>query len=357
MPVTNSLRSHPKVQFLETRFKHAAAIVMEKVAGHIENPSQYPLSADSKSAERAIYNLWMAAPNHKRKKMVEKAKLHLGANSAQRQQLYGELAAVNLHAAASVEEQVKAIHVAAQHQFSQADADFIRSHMRQHAVKLPPKKKKATPRQASVDATKVIVSVPTLTCNKKSELGKDEISLGAIGIDGNAVQQNKNPFFVGKFKKGDSLPLGANSDLFEFAIDASSVGFPVSFSVGVFLLEEDLLHNLDLVRKLEIACFAMWGLFMAITFAIITVGVLGGPVTPLLAYIAIAIGLTFLIIGLQLLPLLADDLSDISTDVLTLDTAPAPGDVFDRTLNFAITNWTGDLTPGNYTAAVRWTAE
>ena len=354
MPATNNLRSNPNIQFIENRFKHAAAIVMEKVAGHIENPSQYPLSADSKSAERAIYNLWMAAPKHKRKKMVEKAKAHLNAGSSQRQQLYGDLAAVNLHSALSVEEQVKTI--PSKHQFTKADADMVRAHMQQHAAKFPPKKK-PTPRQASVDATKVKVSVQTLTCNKKSELGKDEISLGAIGIDANGIQQNKNPFFVGKFKKGDSLPLGANSDLFEFDIDASSVGFPVSFSVGVFLLEEDLLHNLDLVNKLEIACFAMWGLFMAITFTIITVGMLGGPVTALMAYLAIALGLTFFIIGFQLLPLLADDLSDVSTDILLLDAPPAVGDIFDRTLEFSISNLGGDATIGKYTAAVRWTAE
>lgn len=356
MPVANNLRSNPKIQFLENRFKHAVAIVMEKVAGHIEQPSQYPLSGDSKSAERAIYNLWMAAPNHKRKKLVDKAKVHLNAGSAQRQQLYGDLAAVDLHSSSSVEAQIKNITVPQQHQFNKEDADMVRSFMRQQAVKLPPKKK-PTPRQASVDATKVKVSVQTLTCNKNSEVRKDEISLGAFGIDANAVQQNKNPFFVGKFKKGESLPLGANSDLFEFAIDASSTGFPVSFSVGVFLLEEDLLHNPDLVNKLEIACFALWGLFTAAAFAIIVIGILGGPVTVIMAYIAVVLGLTFLAIGLQLLPLIADDLSAVSTDVLTLDAAPAVGDVFDRTLDFSINNWTGDLTPGRYTAAVQWTAE
>jgi hypothetical protein len=95
---------------------------------------------------------------------------------------------------------------------------------------------------------------------------------------------------------------------------------------------------------------------MAATTAIITVGALGGPVTPFMAYLAIAVGMTFLIIGLQILPLITDDQSDVVTDTLVLDTPPSVGDVFNRTVEIRLLNGVTDATPGQYTATLRWEA-
>lgn len=243
--------------------------------------------------------------------------------------------------------------------FSKSDIEMVKADMNRKAPKQLAKRviaKKPVPQQA-VSAVAMRLTVENLTCNKKSEIGKDEISLGALGTGADALLQNKDPFFVGKFKKGDSITLGANGSLFEFPLDSSVGGtFPLTLSASLFLLEADIINNRELSEKLQIACFVIWGACMTATAAIITVGVLGGPATPFMAYLAIAIGLTFLAIGTQLLPLLTDDVSDLVSDVLVLDAPPAVGDVFSRTITMELDNWLGDPTFGNYTAALRWEA-
>ena len=76
--------------------------------------------------------------------------------------------------------------------------------------------------------------------------------MGAFATDAAGVNSDKAPFFVGKFKKGESVAVGAQGNLFSFAIDGGSVGgeFPLTFIAGLLLVEADLIHNKDFGNKL-----------------------------------------------------------------------------------------------------------
>lgn len=333
-------------------------LVFEKAAGYMLEPSKYPLPQDSQCAERAIYNLMAAMPKRRQKKFTQKHDARLGMTAAQRKNYYGDLATVNIKLPKSIADQVKGIAAPPEVKLNKAEEKKMQDIIRAGAVK-PSKKgtKKAVPKapaQALV-AARVNFSASSLTCEKTSEIRKDEINLAAFATDSAGVQQDRAPFFVGDFKKGDTVNLGANALLFSLdVIDDSVGGFPATFTAGLFLVEEDWIHNRELSNKLSIACYAIYGVCMAAMAAIITVGMLGGPVTVAMAYLAIAVGMTFLIIGIQLLPLITDDVSGVATDTLVLEALPAIGDRFDRTLAFDLQNWQGDITTGKYTAAVSW---
>ena len=57
--------------------------------------------------------------------------------------------------------------------------------------------------------------------------------------------------------------------------------------------------------------------------------------------------------GLFLIPILADDFSDVASETLVLDEPPAPGSTFERSLT--INNF-GNADRGTYNVLLRWTA-
>ncbi len=371
MQAINYGNNQARFNYVKDRFKKTVDLVMEKVAAHLEDPARYPLPADIHSAEHTIHNLVTAIPNHRRKKFIDRHHDNIHASAAKRSQLYGDLAAINLQSNEAIGEQVKTLPVPDDKKITKETADSMLKVFREHNQTntgystgkktgySTGKKPVATVTPAAAGlANRFSVIADTLTCNKKSELGKDEISMAGFAIDAFGGQQDKAAFFVGKFKKGDSLPLGANAKLFDLNLDvlASGSGFPQTLSLTLFLVEADLIHSPELSEKLTKAAFALWGLFELITAAIVVVGMLGGPTTVFMAMVAVTISIAFLLIAIQVIPLITDDVSTSATDALLVEAQPAIGDTINRTLNFQLNNSLSDGSIGDYTAAIRWEA-
>lgn len=369
MQPINFGNNQARFNYINDRFKKTVELVMEKVAAHLEDPALYPLPADIHSAEHAIHDLVSAIPDHRRKKFIDRHHDNIHASAAKRNQLYGDLAAINLHSNTAIGEQVKTLTVPDDKKITKEAADdmlkIFREHNKTNQGYSTGKKtgystgKKplatATPRAAGL-ANRFSVFADTLTCNKNSEVGKDEISMAGFAIDAFGGQQDKAAFFVGKFKKGETIPLGANAKLFDLNLDvlASGSGFPQTLSLTLFLVEADLIHNQELSDKLVKAALVLWGIFETISIGIIVTGILGGPVTVLMALIAVFISLSFLEIAIKLIPMITDDFSSAATDVLVVDAQPPVGETVNRTLHFLLNNAATDLSVGDYTAAIRW---
>ncbi|HEV7781463.1 MAG TPA: hypothetical protein VGO58_09360 [Chitinophagaceae bacterium] len=352
--LTELPKSNTKLQYLQKRANDTLSLAAEKAAAHLLNPQAYPLPA-GKNLEKALYEFAMALPKRKRDNFSDKFKASINATQAQRKQKYGDLHDVNLRDNRSVAEQVKALPVENKNKITEDDVKTILPKRSFAKSKLPGKlfSGKPKPQQASVDATTLQFIVDNLTCVKTNDLHKDEISLGAFATDNFGTASDKAPFFVGKFKKTDTVGLGGNATLFTFSIDGGSTGtvFPATFIAGLFLVEEDLIHNAALGEKLT-AVFQVIGL----TLLTVSMGLLFVPGAASVAIVMLIVAGGFNITGHYILPLMIDDFSLAVTDTLVLDAPPAAGDTFNRSLAFSIDSTLLGITKGSYTAAVRWVA-
>ncbi len=348
-----SSKPNPKLINLQNRVKNSFNLAMERAAGHLDDPQKYPLPGDNRSLEHAVYNLFAALPNRKQRKIIDRLKPGFQATQSKRKTTYGELAQVSLTSTKTITEQVTAIAVSQELRITKTDLDELKASSKKPAAK--PKKssystgKKPVPAQVANPVLAFITD--SVTCNKTSEVRKDEMSLAAFGIDSANVQQDVPSFFIGDFKKGDTVAL--NRRLFTFSLDGGSVGEGNTFATGLFLVEKDLLSNTELARKLEILFFTLSATFIAISVAILVIGVAGGPVTVPMLMIAMSIAFFFQLLS-RVFSFIADDFSDTGLDTLIIEPPFNIGDRFDRTLSFELNNGAGDLTKGKYSAAVHW---
>lgn len=353
---TTSTGSNPKLQFLEKRFNDTIMIAAEKAAAHLLIPQSYPLPA-GKNLERALYEVAIALPKRKRDNFTDKFKAAVNASNAQRKQKYGDLHAVDLRNNRSIAEQVRDLPVEDKYKFTEEDAKTMIPKKNVVKTKLPAKliKDKVKPQQASVDATTLQFIVDSLTCGKTNDIKKDEINLGAFATDNFGTASDKAPFFIGKFKKGETVSLGGNATLFTFSIDGGSTGivFPATFVAGIFLVEADLIHNVELGEKLA-TLFSVLGLTILVAGFVLLFTT--GPAGPMLLIISLLVSLGFELLGHYIIPVMIDDFSLAATDTLVLDAAPAVGDTFNRSLALTIDSSFLGFQRGSYSAAARWVA-
>jgi len=355
---TNALLNEPKIQALKLKLDRTIKLAVEKAAGHMQDPNKYPLPGNPKSLERAFHSLLTALPNKSKKKLFEHVNLSLNASTSARNTTYGELAAINLKNTTAVLDQVAAMPVPAAMKMTADEIEEIIK-KREPKLKVPAKRnKQATeaPVPHAIAAGTVAFFVDTLTCNKKSEISKDEITLETIVTNGLAEPQTLAPIDLGKFKKGDSKAVSANP-LFNFDIIEDSTGTAQNLSALLFLREKDLIGNIDLAKKLSLIILVIALALSLLALGIAIVGTLLALTSQALFDIMVASFFTSLglgPIGFHVIPLLADDLSTVATDDLLIDSTIQVGDVVNRSVAFELKNSDADLTKGNYTAALRW---
>jgi hypothetical protein len=355
MPTNNFIQTSPKVQNLRSRMQQVWQLAAERAAGHLHNPQAYPLPGDAKSLETALYHFFAALSNHRQKKVLDKILPRIQASAATRQQWYGSLATVSLTAAKSIAAQAAAVPTPQNLRFTQADAEII-IHAAKPAGYSTGKTKptgyptgKSTPVPAVAVNPTLIFVIDSLTCQKTSEVRKDEIKISGIGTNNLNQPQNLAPFAAGDFKKGDAVTL--NRNLFSFELDNNS-SVALSFTASLFLTDEDWISNTALAQKLT-TVFVTAGLSLTIIAAGMGVASVAFPALLPATVVVLAAG-----IGLQLLGgvfgFAGDDISEPATEVIVLEPPFVVGTREDRVMNFELLNANSDLTTGKYTAAVHW---
>jgi hypothetical protein len=379
--------SNPKLPLLTERAINAIDLTLIKVVAHRQNPSQNPLPSDPKSLERAFNDVFAAIP--KRKQDDAMAKFQSVLDPAERTRVYGDLGQVNFASSTSIVDQVKALPLPAGLKFTDADvADLNKQIMAkklvgqalnnighngnavagdavaQQAIIGRPIRNaghqgrgvaaRAAVQQAVV-ASSMRFEIVSATCVKPNDARKDEINMAVGTVDGLGSPLNAGPFFVGKFKKGDTIALGAAGQLFNFKLDQTV--FPASFPAFAFMIESDLIHNPDLANKLAIA-FAITAVALDViagaTIALALTGVVPAPAAVVVIIVSEIAAIAFAAAGTVVMPILADDISVASGDTLILEAAPAPGSVFER--NITIGGF-GTHARGQYNVLLRWSAD
>lgn len=355
MPTTaETLRNNPKIKFAQQRLRHTVDLALEKAALHLKNAQQYPLPpANTKSLERAFYDLVQALPGRKKDKFTDSMKSALNSTPAQRQQKYGDLSTVNLTSNKPVAEQVKSMAVADSMKISEEElSGMIDTILPDHKRRRTHKATEDTrfPR-ATKFATKVDFVVDNLVCNKTNDIRKDEISIGAFGADATGATSSIAPFFVGKFKKGESVSLGDKGTLFSFTIGDGLGGgtFPETFTAGFFIIEGDFIHDQKLSDTLALVFAILGETLVAVGFVMLFVPALG----PMFFYIIGGIGLGLGMLGHFIIPIITDDFAEPITDSFLINDLPRPGEFVSRSFESSINTSTG-FTKGNYTVNVKW---
>ncbi len=316
-----------KITLLKKRLGNTVQLSFEKVASHHEDPSKYPLSTDNKTIERAFHNLLEALPRLKRNKIIDNINKTFKAGASERSNLYGELVNVNFKSAVPIAEQIKSIPVPAEMKITEADADKLMEFLKINSEK--PKNgngqflsgsinnNKSVPQQA-ISANNVSFIAENLTCINTDDIRKDEISLAGFAIDALGNTIDIDTFFVGKFKKGETITL--NRKLIDLNIPGQ---LPAVFSIGLFIIESDLISDSDLVIKLRVLMETIAFVLYAAAVAAIVL-----QLSPLAAVLCL-LGVGF--IGLKyVFTLMGDDISFLEEDSLTLLNKINIGDSFDR---------------------------
>lgn len=343
----------PQMQIATNRIRGMVDLALEKVALHHRNPNSYPLPSDPRSVERALHNLFTKLPDRKQKKLLEKANETLKLNATKRAQHYGELKDISLRAASAIVDQVKALPPPAAFKFT--PAEVARYTDRLKAVADQPKKA-GQPKARQAVAQEISFVVDSLTCKKKTEVSKDEISLAGFAVDNAGTSLNVEPFFVSKFKKGETVSLGNKGKLFTFKQNVGT--FPRTFTANIFLVESDLVHSDEVLRALIILAEAITIAGLIVATALVVAATLGAAIPVIVIWILLGVSIGSGLSSLNLIPWIADDISITVADSLTVLTPLAPGIAFDRTLEIKglSSNILGTL-PGEYTATGRWVAQ
>ncbi len=348
-----------KIKLLGERAENTVMLGFEKAVANIENPSMYPMPTDPKTVERAFHKFLMGIPNSKRNKMMDKINETLNAGTSYRNAKYKDLVNVDFKSSVAIVSQVKAMPVPEELLFTEDEGNDMAAELKRMAEK-PKNTGYATsnnpqPQQA-VAATKMGFFVDSMTCLNPDDVRKDEISIAGFSIDIAGITTDIAPRFVGKFKKNETVSLGANNKLFTLNIDPAI--FPQSFIAGLFIIESDIISDPDTVDNLVLLFQVMSLTLSVITMTLIIVSAFVVPVISVLtAYLLIAISGTLLAIGIQFIPLLGDDISFAVTDTLTIVNKVDIGLAFPRTLTIGKGFDINSTFDGKYTAQARWVGE
>lgn len=346
MPRPNTVSLDRKLDWVKDRLTKTIDIALERVIAHDENPAYFPLPSDPKSLEWALHRLFGTLPRRNKKDVIEKVNKTLKAGREARTKIYGDMANVDFRSKTPILDQVKIKPVPENLKITQADVTELRSRLKLPSVVKPQKPSKPVPAQAVV-ATELAFEILNLTCVRPTDIRKDEMSLAGVGIDNIGEEIAIAPLFVGDFKKGETLALGAQGKIANFKLTVGE--FPKTFFVAFFLVEKDWLRDSDFVNGLILLLFAITSALAAISVGMLIVGLAGGPFSAALMFIVMGANVVFGLAS-SAVRRMVDDFSFPNGDTLVLDADVAPGTVFDiDPLGFQI----GEL-KGQYTATARW---
>lgn len=352
--IAESLKTYPlraetkaKINFFNERVLNTAQLAFEKAVAHIENPSVYPLPADNKSVECAFCNLLESLPKSKKNKIIDKINQTLKAGSQERASKYKDIVNVNFKSAVTISEQVKSMPFPEEMRFTQEEGNEILKDVIRIAAK---------PRQLGTAATKISFFVDNMTCLNPDDVRKDEISLGGFSVDSAGNSVDFTPFFVGKFRKNETVLLNDKNKL--FTLDLTADVAAQSFTAGLFIIESDWVSNQNIVDKLSILVIALGVLVSVAALALMVISAFVTPVISVAtAYLLVLISSSLSAIGYQFIPLIGDDISFDTTDTLLIEGTLNIGDTFERTLQIGKGFDISNTFDGKYTAAARWVAE
>ena len=360
----NTAALERKLSLAQARVQNAVSLAFEKAVAHRADPANNPLPPSSRTVERAFHNFLETLPAGKRSRIIDRLKESLHTGPAARAERYGDLVNVNFRSPVPIADQIKALPVPAELRFNAAESEELTTRLHLKADKKSVKKRPAggvapiagvLPEQ-DVVSTRVSFIVDSMTCLNPDDVRKDEINLAGFAVDSNGNESQLAPFFIGKFKKNDSVALGGTGKLFTLPLDP--VIFPQSFTAGLFIVESDLISSQETIDKLTVLFIAVGVAIAVVAVALMVVSAFVAPVISVAAaYVLVMVSSAFQGIGLQFIPLLGDDISLPVADTLLIEDKVVIGESFARNLTIGKGFDPAGPFDGKYTVAARWLGE
>lgn len=339
-----------KLKAVEKIAENTVKLGFEKAVAHFENPAMYPLPAESRNLENAVYSLLNALPKKKRNKIIDKVNELLKAPADKRKQEYGDIANLDFRSAAPIAQQVIDLPAMKQYRLSESELE----NLKQKFSSTNAAAKKPLPQQAAA-STRLSFFVDNMTCLNPDDVLKDEVSIGGFIIDSLGNTTELAPQFVGKFRKDETVNLGANSRLFTVNIDPFLA--QQTFAANLFIIESDLVENKDALIKAVVVVAVISTTILVVSLGILAALLLGAAVSPKAFFITLIAGGSLGFISTYLLPLIGDDISNITTDTLLVDGILGIGTEFARTIEIGQGFDYLSSFDGKYTANARWIGE
>lgn len=339
-----------KLKAVEKIAGNTVKLGFEKAVAHFENPALYPLPQGEKNLESAVFDLLSVLSKKKRNKLIDKVNELLKAPAEKRKQVYGDIVNVDFRSAVSIAEQVKNKPELIKYSFTEKEIEEFSSAFKNNSANnnLP------QPQQAASAGT-LGFFVDSMTCLNPDDAFKDEVSLGGFLIDsvGNTIELA--PRFIGKFRKNETVSLGANNKLFTVTVDPALQ--QQTFSANLFIIESDLVENQEALDKLILVFSLIAFTLSLVALGIVIAGSLGAAVTFTQFFITFFTAFGLGMITFNILPLLGDDISDFSNDLLTFEGRIEIGQEFARTVQIGKGFNALSTFDGKYTASARWVGE
>ncbi|NOS85939.1 MAG: hypothetical protein HOP31_12415 [Ignavibacteria bacterium] len=345
----NNSGTAEKLKAVEKISENTVKLGFEKAVAHFENPGFYPLPSEGRNLENAVFNLLNALPKKKRNKMIDKVNELLKAPMEKRKQVYGDIVNVNFRSSESIAEQVKKIPVLKKYSLSAEELDNLKNSYKDISANF----NGPVPEQAAA-STRLSFIVDNMTCNNPDDVLKDEISIAGFIIDSLGNTTELAPRFISKFRKDETVNLGANSRLFTVNIDPFLA--QQTFAANLFIIESDLVGNREALDNLILVLSIIAFTLSLVALGIVIAGSLGAAVTFTQFFITFfsAVGLGIIT---RFLPLIGDDISNITTDTLIVDGILGVGTEFARTIEIGKGFDIASTFDGKYSAAARWIGE
>jgi hypothetical protein len=241
---------------LAVRSLNGARLALHKAIAHHAEPQNYPLPAHPRSVERLFLNRFRLLRPEARQASVDEVLPLVKKPRAERINMYGDLADVDLRSHVSVRAQVRSLPVPSH---LKPAADQLQLHLSPHLKPQPIRVQPAAPKagavvtgsgpgyQAADLAELRIRRVQCLEDTKGLLEGKDDISLAGLNFNlCKGVTRIIPPFEVGEFKQGDELPFSPPRRFTAYPLRHGAE--PVPF-VATFVLADKDTGGLDAYLK------------------------------------------------------------------------------------------------------------
>lgn len=244
----------PKLKSIAKRVLNTLCVEAEKAVAHHAEPGTYKLSADANSVEAILLARFKTLSATKQQAAATLALASVRAPLERRQALYGDIGALDLKTATTVEAQVRALPFPAA---LRLQADYVQTHSMVHGQILVPQPSAAPITRDGLkpqaNHSKLEFRIHRVRCVDETNPewpGDDEIALAGVSVDESGDTKKITEFMVrDDFDDGEQKVYSPPKQFTFFSL-LEGTTWPKSYAVTLILAEKDMGGLSDFLTKL-----------------------------------------------------------------------------------------------------------
>lgn len=234
----------PKLAPIVKRIGTELRLASLKAVAHASDPARYPMPAEPTALERLMLTRVRTRKPDELTAAISRARPYLALDAVGRKRQFGQLAAVDLHAATAIAAQVRALPVPDAMRFARADLDHLAANPARYLGGVTaPVTAPAGPVTAPQALDRLELRVRAVKCVDETNpewAGNDEILLGGTAIDESGNSKVIAPFLVGaNFDDGETKTYAPPRLFTRFNLAGGGNVWPKTYYVTLLVAEED----------------------------------------------------------------------------------------------------------------------